>query len=97
MKDEQEGIVQDVTQQKTNDNFMVPMISGITRNNPEIREYIDHVEKGMPLRTIAKRDGVHASTVLRRIRKIEARRDDPLMDDVLTRISKRPQKKPHQK
>lgn len=54
---------------------------------PDIRDYIDHVEKGIPLRVIAKRDGVHPSTVLRRVRKIEARRDDPLLDDVLIRIS----------
>ncbi len=46
----------------------------IIRKNQDIREYIDHVENGIPLRKIAHRDGVHPSTVLRRIRKIEARR-----------------------
>lgn len=56
--------------------------------NTSIREYIDHVEKGVSLREIARRDGVHPSTVLRRIRKLEDRRDDPLLDDALTRISK---------
>jgi DNA-binding PadR family transcriptional regulator/transposase len=58
-----------------------------SNQNSGLRQYIDHVENGISLRRIAKRDGVHASTVLRRIRKIESRRDDPLMDDVLTRIS----------
>ncbi|MBL4751838.1 MAG: helix-turn-helix domain-containing protein [Amylibacter sp.] len=54
---------------------------------PHTSEYADHVEKGIPLRKIARRDGVHASTVLRRVRKIEARRDDPLLDDILSKIS----------
>ncbi len=56
---------------------------------PELREYIDHVEKGISLRRIAQRDGVHPSTVLRRVRKIEAKRDDPLLDDILTRIGQK--------
>jgi len=56
---------------------------------PELREYIDHVEKGISLRRIAQRDGVHPSTVLRRVRKIEAKRDDPLLDDILTRMSQK--------
>lgn len=59
----------------------------LVKNTPDIREYIDHVENGISLRKIARRDGVHPSTVLRRIRKIEARREDPLLDDILTRIS----------
>ncbi len=60
--------------------------SGSRLNNTSICEYIDHVEKGVSLREIAKRDGVHPSTVMRRIRKLEDRRDDPLLDDALTRI-----------
>ncbi len=64
------------------------MISNLTKNNANIREYIDHVEMGIPLREIAKRDGVHPSTVMRRIRKIESKREDPLLDDALNRISK---------
>ena len=59
--------------------------------NLDIRQYIDHVENGIPLRRIAKRDGVHPSTVLRRIRKVEERREDPLLDDVLTRIGQQTQ------
>ena len=56
---------------------------------PELREYLDHVEKGISLRRIAQRDGVHPSKVLRRVRKIEAKRDDPLLDDILTRIGQK--------
>ncbi len=67
---------------------------------PELREYIDHVEKGISLRRIAQRDGVHPSTVLRRVRKIEAKRDDPILDDILTRIGQKnrisnPQEEPN--
>ncbi|MEH6361358.1 MAG: helix-turn-helix domain-containing protein, partial [Amylibacter sp.] len=61
------------------------MFEKLVKNIPNMREYIDHVENGISLRKIARRDGVHPSTVLRRIRKIEARRDDPLLDDILTR------------
>ena len=32
---------------------------------------------------------MHPSTVLRRVRKIEAKRDDPLLDDILTRIGQK--------
>ncbi len=63
----------------------------LVKNIPNMREYIDHVENGISLRKIAKRDGVHPSTVLRRIRKIETRRDDPLLDDILTRIGEQTQ------
>lgn len=61
--------------------------ANLVEKNSDIREYIDHVERGIPLREIAQRDGVHPSTVLRRIRKIEARREDPLLDDIISRIS----------
>lgn len=72
---------------KANANTFVKLVN----NTPDIREYIDHVENGVPLRKIARRDGVHPSTVLRRIRKIEARREDPLLDDILKRISEQTQ------
>ena len=70
---------------KANANTFVKLIN----NTPDIQEYIDHVENGIPLRKIARRDGVHPSTVLRRIRKIKARREDPLLDDILKRISEK--------
>jgi hypothetical protein len=67
-------------------------VSYLSTCNTTIREYIDHVENGISLREIAKRDGVHASTVMRRIRKIENRRDDPLLDDALICITKQTQR-----
>lgn len=78
---------------KFNTNAYVNLI----RKNQDIREYIDHVENGIPLRNIARRDGVHPSTVLRRIRKIEARREDPLLDDILSRISEQSHTNPYGK
>ncbi|WP_435167717.1 DUF6456 domain-containing protein [Falsirhodobacter sp. 1013] len=51
------------------------------------RLYLDHVAGGLSLRSIARREGVHASTVLRQVRRYENRRDDPLMDSALTLYS----------
>ena len=50
------------------------------------RHYIAHTEDGTPIREIARRSGVHASTILRQIRKFESRRDDPLIDSALRQI-----------
>lgn len=48
------------------------------------RIYLRHTEEGRSIRAIAREEGCHASTVLRRIRACENRRDDPLIDDALT-------------
>lgn len=48
------------------------------------RNYIVHTEDGRSLRDLAREAGCHASTVLRQIRKTEARRDDPLVDRALS-------------
>ncbi|EBA07317.1 DUF6456 domain-containing protein [Sagittula stellata] len=45
--------------------------------------YLAHVEGGQSIRALAREAGCHASTVLRQIRKIEALRDDPLIDAAL--------------
>lgn len=50
------------------------------------RIYLRHTEEGRSIRAIAREEGCHASTVLRRIRACENRRDDPLIDDALTRF-----------
>lgn len=42
--------------------------------------YLRHVEGGVPIRALARETGCHASTILRRIRRFESRRDDPLVD-----------------
>ncbi len=52
------------------------------------RLYLRHVEEGIPIRQLARAEGCHASTILRRVRRIEARRDDPLIDEALTRFGR---------
>ncbi|MBD3677692.1 MAG: helix-turn-helix domain-containing protein [Rhodobacteraceae bacterium] len=56
----------------------------------EAKVYLEHVEQGQSLRSIARRTGCHASTVLRQIRKIELRRDDPLVDEALRDLAPDP-------
>ena len=51
---------------------------------PEIAaRYLDHTEGGHSIRALARVSGCHASTILRQIRKLEARRDDMLVDEAL--------------
>ncbi|WP_442773374.1 DUF6456 domain-containing protein [Paenirhodobacter enshiensis] len=50
------------------------------------RLYIRHVEEGIPIRQLARAEGCHASTILRRVRRIEERRDDPLVDEALSQF-----------
>ena len=51
------------------------------------KHYIAHTEQGAPIRALARAAGCHASTVLRQIRKVEMRRDDPLVDAALRKLS----------
>ena len=53
-----------------------------------VRHYLAHTELGLPIRQLARLSGCHASTVLRQIRRTEARRDDPLVDLALCRIGR---------
>ena len=55
---------------------------------PAVRLYLDHTEDGLSLRALARRDGCHASTVLRQVRRYEVRRDDPLLDEALQSLSR---------
>ena len=48
--------------------------------------YLAHVEAGRSIRSLAREAGCHASTILRKVRRFEARRDDPLVDLALRRI-----------
>ncbi|WP_102223186.1 DUF6456 domain-containing protein [Acidimangrovimonas sediminis] len=50
--------------------------------------YLGHTEIGMSLRELARQRGVHASTVLRRVRRYENRRDDPLVDEALETLGR---------
>ncbi|MFT3973203.1 MAG: DUF6456 domain-containing protein [Amaricoccus sp.] len=50
--------------------------------------YLAHVSQGLALRELARARGCHASTVLRQVRRVEALRDDPLVDEALDRVAK---------
>ncbi len=52
----------------------------------DARLYLRHVEGGESIRAIAREAGCHASTILRRIRRFECRRDDPLVDGALQNL-----------
>ncbi len=52
--------------------------------------YVAHVHEGRSLRSLARETGLNASTVMRRVRKVEDRRDDPLVDDFFEAALKKP-------
>ena len=52
-----------------------------------LRLYLVHTEQGVSFRAIARTEGLHASTVMRQVRRYETRRDDPLMDEALADLS----------
>lgn len=54
------------------------------------RVYLAHTEMGRPIRELAREAGCHASTVLRQVRRIETRRDDPLVDAALRNLRSAP-------
>jgi DNA-directed RNA polymerase specialized sigma24 family protein len=45
--------------------------------------YLAHVVEGKSIRSIAQKTDVHPSTIMRRIRKVESLRDDPVLDQFL--------------
>jgi transposase-like protein len=49
-----------------------------------VRLYLDHTEDGLSIRALARREGRHASTIMRQVRRYENRRDDPLLDEALS-------------
>lgn len=53
----------------------------------EARRYLAHTALGWSLRKLGRHEALHPSTVLRQVRKIEIRRDDPLVDRVLDRLA----------
>lgn len=55
----------------------------------EAIHYLSHTEQGRSIRQIARDVGCHASTISRRIRRFESRRDDPLIDRALDRLGAR--------
>lgn len=50
--------------------------------------YLAHTESGLTIRELARQAGCHASTVLRQIRKLESRREDRLVDEALSCLSR---------
>ena len=53
-----------------------------------VRLYLHHTENGLSFRALARREGRHASTVMRQVRRFESRRDDPLWDEALAAIAR---------
>lgn len=69
-------------------------ISQADRKLPEwvpdgARSYLIHTEAGHSIRAVARDRGCHPSTVLRQIRRLENRRDDPLVDEALLVLGQR--------
>ena len=48
--------------------------------------YVVHTELGHSIRAIARETGYQPSTVMRRVRRYENRRDDPLVDGAFNRL-----------
>lgn len=55
-----------------------------------VRLYLDHTQEGLSIRELARREGSHASTVMRKVRRCELRREDPLVDEALAGMTGRP-------
>lgn len=76
----------------TRDDMMTPNVSveiTLPAWLPEaVRLYLDHTEEGVSLRALARREGCHASTVMRQVRRYENRRDDPLVDAALASLAR---------
>ena len=68
-------------------NTFKPVLTGFPAWVPHAAlHYLAHTEVGLPIREVARKSGCHASTVLRQVRRIEMRRDDPLIDAVLRKL-----------
>lgn len=68
--------------------------SGLLKDVPNwvpagARHYLAHTELGRPIRALARDEGCHASTILRQVRRVEALRDDPLVDAALRALAVR--------
>ncbi|ALG91899.1 MULTISPECIES: DUF6456 domain-containing protein [Actibacterium] len=50
--------------------------------------YLAHTVDQRPIRALARDSGRHPSTILRHVRRIEQRRDDPLIDSALLRLGR---------
>ncbi len=59
------------------------LLKGLPDN---IVKYLIHTSGGLSIRALARAENCHASTVLRQVRRIETRRDDPLLDEGLNQM-----------
>lgn len=50
---------------------------------PAAENYLCHTVLGQSIRSVAKKNSCHPSTILRQVRRLEAKRDDPLIDAAL--------------
>lgn len=53
----------------------------------DVLRYLEHTEAGVSIRSLARRSSAHPSTISRQIRRLECRRDDPLVDAMLMRLA----------
>lgn len=53
----------------------------------EVKRYLEHTEGTSSIRQLARERRCHPSTILRQIRKVENRRDDPLVDCALSDLA----------
>jgi hypothetical protein len=66
------------------DRTLSPLPTGLPDWVPlPVAEYLVHTAGGMSIRSVARAQGHHASTVLRHVRHLENRRDDLLVDEAL--------------
>jgi len=64
--------------------------AGLPRWLPQgAKHYLAHTSEGRSIRGLARKSGLHPSTVLRQVRRYEARRDDPLIDDALSELAQK--------
>lgn len=67
-----------------------PITKALPEWVPEIAiTYLSHTAMGVPIRQIAREKGCHASTISRQVRKVEAQREDPLLDQALDDVARR--------
>lgn len=55
----------------------------------DVAIYLAHTREGASLRSLAGATGAHPSTVLRTVRRVETRRDDPLVEGMFSRLEAR--------
>lgn len=52
-----------------------------------VHNYLAHTVSGQSIRALARQNDCHPSTILRQVRRFEARRDDPLVDGALKALA----------